>query len=94
MGQVDFIWAAAVLHVLSKADCEKFLSNVGLLLKPGGSMYGWTVGSIPPREWADTPDGRQKRFLHSPVSANTCAHAQHSMAFGVITFVMCVSVPG
>ena len=85
MGQVDFIWASAVLHVLSKVDCEKFLGNVELLLKPKGSTYGWTVGSLEPKEWADTPDGKQKRFLHSPVSATqrpmTLCAGLHHLAF-------------
>lgn len=74
VGQVDFVWASAVLHVLSRGDCEKFLRNVNLLLKPGGSVYGWTVGNAEPREWADTPDGKQKRYLHSPVSHTAQAH--------------------
>ena len=67
MGQADFVWAGAVLHVLSKVDCEKFLSNVQLLLKPGGSLYGWAVGRTTAGEWAATPDAKQKRWLHSPV---------------------------
>ena len=52
-------------------------------------MYGWTVGSITSREWADTPDGKQKRFLHSPVSPNTFAHAWHSVLFSAVTFAVC-----
>ena len=70
VGATNFVWAAAVLHVLSKADCEKFIANVHLLLRPGGGLYGWTVGDQEGREWAPTPDGKQKRFLHSPVSLN------------------------
>lgn len=68
VGQVDFIWAAAVLHVLSRQDCELFLRNTKQLLKPGGSVYGWTVGNAEPRDWVATPDGKQSRYLHSTVS--------------------------
>ena len=75
MGGVDFIWIAAVLHVLSEADCKKFLANAKLLLKPGGAIYGWNAGSTQPKEWADTPDGRQKRFLHSPVRSLLCLYS-------------------
>ncbi len=68
MGAVDFLWAAAVLHVLSKADCAKFITNVKLLLKPGGGFYGWTVGNTEAGDWVPTPDGKDKRYLHSMVS--------------------------
>ena len=67
MGATDFIWVAAVLHVLSKADCEKFIANANLLLKPGGGLYGWTVGRKEAGDWAPTPDGKQKRYTHSQV---------------------------
>lgn len=63
-----------MLHVLSLADCEKFITNVHLLLRPGGGFYGWTVGKQEAGEWAPTPDGKQKRFLHSLVSLNLLDH--------------------
>jgi hypothetical protein len=67
IGAADFLWAAAVLHILSKADCEKFVSSAHLLLKPGGTFYGWTVGNREAGDWHTTPDGKAKRYLHSAV---------------------------
>jgi len=67
IGAADFLWAAAVLHVLSKADCEKFVTSAHLLLKPGGTFYGWTVGNREAGEWHTTPDGKANRYLHSAV---------------------------
>ncbi|DBB18701.1 TPA: hypothetical protein ACH3X3_000309 [Trebouxia sp. C0006] len=68
IGAADFLWAAAVLHILSKADCEKFVSSAHLLLKPGGTFYGWTVGNREAGDWHTTPDGKAKRYLHSAES--------------------------
>lgn len=59
-----------MLHVLSKADGEKFVANVHLLLKPGGNFYGWTVGQSQAGEWFSTPDDTDRRFLHSKVTVN------------------------
>ncbi len=67
IGAADFLWAAAVLHVLSKADCEKFVTSAHLLLKPGGTFYGWTVGNREAGDWHTTPDGKANRYLHSAV---------------------------
>jgi len=67
IGAADFLWAAAVLHILSKADCEKFVTSAHLLLKPGGTFYGWTVGNREAGDWHTTPDGKAKRYLHSAV---------------------------
>ena len=72
LGAADFLWSAAVLHVLSKSECEKYITSAQLLLRPGGTFYGWTVGSTESKEWALTPDGKQNRFLHSPVSSFDC----------------------
>lgn len=72
IGAADFLWSAAVLHVLSKSQCEKYVTSAQLLLRPGGTFYGWTVGSTESKEWALTPDGKQNRFLHSPVSSFEC----------------------
>ena len=69
IGAADFLWAAAVLHILSKADCDKFVTSACLLLKPGGTFYGWTVGNREAGDWHTTPDGKAKRYLHSAVIA-------------------------
>lgn len=65
MGTISFIWAAAVLHVLSQAECCKFLMNAHSLLAQGGSVYGWTIGAKQAGEVGRTPDGKQKRWAHS-----------------------------
>ncbi len=67
IGAADFLWAAAVLHLRPKADCEKFVTSAHLLLKPGGTFYGWTVGNRKAGDWHTTPDGKAKRYLHSAV---------------------------
>ena len=89
VGSVNFIWLAAVLHVLSEADCKKFLANAKLLLKRGGAVYGWTAGSTQPKEWADTPDGRQKRFLHSPVSLLLCSYSKMCLQVRCMAATIC-----
>ncbi|KAL0041327.1 hypothetical protein WJX77_012582 [Trebouxia sp. C0004] len=68
IGAADFLWAAAVLHILSKADCEKFVTSARLLLKPGGTFYNWTVGNREAGDWHTTLDGKAKRYLHSAES--------------------------
>ena len=72
MGTISFIWAAAVLHVLSQAECCKFLMNAHSLLAQGGSVYGWTIGAKQAGEVGRTPDGKQKRWAHSMVSKWSC----------------------
>ena len=46
IGAADFLWSAAVLHVLSRLDGAKFVANAHLLLRPAGGLYGWTLGSL------------------------------------------------
>ena len=75
LGAADFCLAGAVLHCLSKADCKGFLRNCCLLLKAGGSLYGWAVGFAEAREHVATPDGKAARFFHSPVKLLTCIHS-------------------
>ena len=82
IGAADFLWAAAVLHILSKADCEKFVSSAHLLLKPGGTFYGWTVGNREAGEWHTTPDGKANRYLHSTVITLSILSLSH--------FIVCV----
>ena len=67
LGRIDFIWAGLVLHVLSKEDCNRFLSNACSLLKRGGSFYGVCAGQKEAGEFVATPDGKARRFLHSKV---------------------------
>ena len=67
IGQASFIWAAAVLHVLSKSECATFVTNAHTLLSCGGSLYGWTVGAKQAMETGKTPDGKQRRWVHSLV---------------------------
>lgn len=55
----------AVLHVLSRRQCECLLGRVCGILRPGGRLIGWAVGSKSgAREWAQTPDGKATRWLH------------------------------
>ena len=68
LGRIDFIWAGLVLHVLSREDCQQFLSNACSLLKPGGSFYGTCAGQKEAGESIATPDGKARRFLHSKVT--------------------------
>ena len=68
IGAADFLWSAAVLHVLSRSDSAKYVASAHLLLRPGGGLYGWTLGSQEGRDWAPTPNGKANRFLHSEVS--------------------------
>jgi len=68
-GAFTFIWAAAVLHVLSKAECASFVTNTHSLLSEGGSLYGWTLGAKQAGASGKTPDGKQARWAHSLVSA-------------------------
>lgn len=68
LGRIDFIWAGLVLHVLSKEDCNRFLSNACSLLKRGGSFYGVCAGQKEAGEFVATPDGKARRFLHSKES--------------------------
>ena len=67
-GAFTFIWAAAVLHVLSKAECARFVTNIYSLLSEGGSLYGWTLGRKQAGATGKTPDGKQDRWAHSLVS--------------------------
>lgn len=64
-GAFTFIWAAAVLHVLSKAECASFVTNTHRLLSEGGSLYGWTLGAKQAGASGKTPDGKQDRWAHS-----------------------------
>eukprot|EP01112_Ceratiomyxa_fruticulosa_P002501 TRINITY_DN1260_c3_g2_i1.p1 TRINITY_DN1260_c3_g2~~TRINITY_DN1260_c3_g2_i1.p1 ORF type:complete len:223 (+),score=21.32 TRINITY_DN1260_c3_g2_i1:131-799(+) len=65
----DYIYAGAVLHVLSKEDVEVFLQNIFILLKKGGFFFGHSVGSVEPRLWIQVPNNPNKlRFLHSSAS--------------------------
>ncbi len=77
IGGADFLWAAAVLHVLSKADCEKFVTSAHLLLKPGGTFYGWTVGNREAEDWHTTPDGKANRYLHLAVMTLSILSLSH-----------------
>ncbi len=74
-GKVSFIWAAAVLHVLSQTDCTSFLKNAHCLLAPDDSLYGWTIGAKKARKMGNTPDGKQKRWAHSTVSNSKADYA-------------------
>ena len=67
-GSVTHIWAAAVLHVLSKAECDVFLTNALCLLCCGGSLYGWTLGATEAKQAGYTPNGKHKRWVPSVVS--------------------------
>ena len=67
-GAFTFVWAAAVLHVLSKAECARFVTNTHSLLSEGGSLYGWTLGAKQAGPTGKTPDGKQDRWAHSLVS--------------------------
>ncbi|KAJ3318261.1 hypothetical protein HDV06_000704 [Boothiomyces sp. JEL0866] len=71
----DVISAQLILHVLSKQQCEYFLSNCYKYLQNNGILFGTCVGSATePRLWGKTPtkglEGRseQERFLHSKES--------------------------
>ncbi|KAK9837326.1 hypothetical protein WJX81_006410 [Elliptochloris bilobata] len=66
VGAVTYLWAGAVLHVLSKGDAERFVASAHILLAPGGVFFGSTGGSEEAGEWWLTPDGQRKRYLHSP----------------------------
>ncbi|KAJ3274297.1 hypothetical protein HDV01_003141 [Terramyces sp. JEL0728] len=66
------ISAQLILHVLSKEQCEYFLSNCFKYLAKGGVLFGTCVGSAKePIVWGKTPtkglEGRQEteRFLHN-----------------------------
>ncbi|KAK9820362.1 hypothetical protein WJX72_009444 [[Myrmecia] bisecta] len=53
LGTASFVWAGAVLHVLSRGDVESEVAG----------------------EWASTPDGRGKRYLHSQESLTALLEA-------------------
>ncbi|KAJ3255505.1 hypothetical protein HK103_006230 [Boothiomyces macroporosus] len=69
------ISAQLILHVLSKDQCQHFLSNCFKYLVSGGMLFGTCVGSATePHLWGKTPtkglNGRQEheRFLHNKES--------------------------
>jgi hypothetical protein len=68
-GKVHYIWAGAVLHVLSEEDVVTLLQNVFLLLRPGGTFFGDCGGSEPAGPWP-TSDGQPRNYLHSQVCLN------------------------
>ena len=39
-GKLAFIWAGAVLHVLTAADVRAFTTHVHAMLAPGGTFFG------------------------------------------------------
>ncbi|MEW5313535.1 MAG: hypothetical protein WDW38_005095 [Sanguina aurantia] len=68
-GSVSFVYALAVLHVLSRQQCVQMLQRVHDMLLPGvGTFFGWTVGAEVEAEWAKTPTGEAPRYLHSKAS--------------------------
>ncbi|MEW5299209.1 MAG: hypothetical protein WDW36_002244 [Sanguina aurantia] len=68
-GSVSFVYALAVLHVLSRQQCVQMLQRVRDMLLPGvGTFFGWTVGAEVEAEWAKTPTGEAPRYLHSKAS--------------------------
>ena len=39
-GKFAYVWAGAVLHVLTAADVKAFITNVHAMLAPGGTFLG------------------------------------------------------
>lgn len=65
----------AVLHVLSKTQCETLLARLSACAAANCKLLGMTVGAKVEGEWARTPDGSQPRYLHSVESLKTCMRA-------------------
>ncbi|BDA47220.1 probableBRG0 Methyltransferase adrK [Coccomyxa sp. Obi] len=90
-GRVAFAWAGAVLHVLSAEDVRAFATHVHAVLAPGGVWFGTCVGSEPPGDWAPTPNGKGRRYLHSPSSLQSLL--EH-IGFSQVEVVGSVNVDG
>ena len=43
-GKLSFVWAGAVLHVLTAADVRAFVTHVHAMLAPGGTFFGVSLG--------------------------------------------------
>ena len=67
-GSFDAVILQAVLHVLSQKQSLVIIENIFTMLKSGGVLMGSCAGAIDAQDWALTPDGSSRRFLHSPVS--------------------------
>ena len=61
----DCIILKNVFHVLSFVQATRLIHRMAKMLRPGGFVMGICVGSEIGREWALTPDGQERRYLHS-----------------------------
>eukprot|EP01038_Epipyxis_sp_PR26KG_P008945 gene8945-12062_t len=61
----DYILCQSVFHVLSYNQSCNLIQKINNILKPGGTVFGSCVGGKTACEWAFTPNGQEKRFLHS-----------------------------
>ena len=77
METFDFIILQAVLHTISLPQQEALLYRAHKMLKSNnnqGVIMGVTVGSDQCGEWYLTPDGSNRRYLHSATSLKDLFH--------------------
>lgn len=55
-GRFAYVWAGAVLHVLTAADVKAFITNVHTVLAPGGTFLGVRLEHHKERHLADLND--------------------------------------
>ena len=61
----DCIVLKYVFHVLSFVQATRLIHRMAKMLKPGGFVMGVCVGAEVGMDWALTPSGQEKRYLHS-----------------------------
>eukprot|EP00668_Euglena_longa_P018835 GGOE01023476.1.p1 GENE.GGOE01023476.1~~GGOE01023476.1.p1 ORF type:complete len:560 (-),score=152.39 GGOE01023476.1:257-1759(-) len=61
----DAVLCMMVLHVLSAVQVERLLARLARVLKPGGVLFGSSLGAATAGERVPTPDGTANRWLHS-----------------------------
>jgi len=70
----DTVTCFNVLHVLSAVQVDNLLGRIAFVLRPGGIVFGITVGAVEAGDWGATPDGSATRWLHSPATLEAAFH--------------------